>query len=241
MNNYIDTHIHFDLFENPIKIMDFYESNKIYAVFVTNLPEYFVKYSEFVLKYKYIKLGVGFHPGLTKTDKFNVAIFDKAIEKTKYIGEIGLDFAEKDKKLRDKQTTIFDLICKKSAGKILSIHTRKAETEIYNILKDNKVMYPILHWYSGSINTMEKLLELGCYFSVNRNMIKSQNGINILKNIPINRVLFETDAPFTTKTIDLKYIENSYLEIERVLNVKELKENIYENFKEILKKNKVRE
>ena len=43
---------------------------------------------------------------------------------------------------------------------------------------------------------LRRAVEMGCYFSVNGAMIKSQNGQNLIKSIPMNRLLVETDAPF---------------------------------------------
>ena len=44
MNKFIDSHIHFDLGENAFELLNYYERNKIYGIFVTNKPEYFLDY-----------------------------------------------------------------------------------------------------------------------------------------------------------------------------------------------------
>ena len=122
MNKFIDSHIHFDLGENAFELLNYYERNKIYGIFVTNKPEYFLDYFGKIKNYKYIKLAVGFHPGLARSDKFNSKFFRQALEKTKYVGEIGLDFYERQEEVRDQQRKIFDFVCKESINKILSIH-----------------------------------------------------------------------------------------------------------------------
>lgn len=56
----------------------------------------------------------------------------------------------------------------------------------------------IMHWYSGSISVMDEALSRGYYFSINHQMLNSANGRKIIGHIPLDRVLFESDAPFTT-------------------------------------------
>ena len=89
MNKFIDSHIHFDLGENAFELLNYYERNKIYGIFVTNKPEYFLDYFGKIKNYKYIKLAVGFHPGLARSDKFNSKFYNlenqnKKLKKSKY-------------------------------------------------------------------------------------------------------------------------------------------------------------
>ena len=58
---------------------------------------------------------------------------------------------------------------------------------------------PVLHWFTGSVRDAEKAIELGCWFSVNPNMCFTASGKNVINCIPFNRMLPETDAPFTQK------------------------------------------
>ena len=46
---------------------------------------------------------------------------------------------------------------------------------------------------------LEKAIELGCYFSINPGMLKTKSGMEVIKAIPIDHVLLETDAPFALK------------------------------------------
>ena len=45
-----------------------------------------------------------------------------------------------------------------------------------------------MYWYSGNEYWLSKLSELGCYFSVNANMLNSINGKKNIKSIPLGRV-----------------------------------------------------
>lgn len=55
----------------------------------------------------------------------------------------------------------------------------------------------ILHWFSGSVRQMELAAERGCFFSVNPPMTTSENGRKLISAFPSERILIETDGPFT--------------------------------------------
>ncbi len=46
---------------------------------------------------------------------------------------------------------------------------------------------------------MERAIEIGCYFSVNPRMLETKSGVEVIKKIPYDRMLLETDAPFVLK------------------------------------------
>ena len=97
------------------------------------------------------------------------------------------------------QKQIFERIifaCAEKENKILTIHSRKAEKEVISIIGDNFPGKVILHWYSGSLRELEIALSYGFYFSINSAMTQSKNGLNIIKNIPLDRLLLESDSPF---------------------------------------------
>ena len=54
----------------------------------------------------------------------------------------------------------------------------------------------ILHWYSGSLKQLERALEMGCYFSINEQMLMSANGLKVIRRIPVERMVLESDALF---------------------------------------------
>lgn len=55
----------------------------------------------------------------------------------------------------------------------------------------------VLHWFTGSKSDLKRAIDLGCYFSVNRSMLERESGVDLVKSIPLNRLLTETDGPFT--------------------------------------------
>jgi TatD DNase family protein len=76
------------------------------------------------------------------------------------------------------------------------VHSRRAETDTVGLLLDAGAT-AILHWYSGPLGQLERALQGGLYFSVNAAMLRSRNGQRIIAALPRERVVTETDAPYT--------------------------------------------
>ena len=83
--------------------------------------------------------------------------------------------------------------------KIISVHSRRAEKELFALLKEYNIKNVVFHWYSGPIDLIPDIIGEGYYFSINEAMTLSSNGKRIIAAIPRDRVLTETDAPFNEK------------------------------------------
>ena len=105
--------------------------------------------------------------------------------------------------------------------------------EVLNIIGDDFKFKPILHWFTGNTAELQEAVEKGFYFSVNGAMMASKRAVRLLDLIPKERVLIETDSPFT-------YLYGSYSNtLSRIKKfLKENKEgvDVWGNFKEILSK-----
>lgn len=194
-----DTHLHLDLFTNPTKVVKAIEIQKCYTIAVTNLPEVFFKTKELCSGYKYIRPAVGYHPELVYKFNSQLKLFIELLNETRYIGEVGLDNLRKSPDDFDSQKKIFEKIidaCSEKKNKILTIHSRRAEEEVISIIGNDFPGKVIMHWYSGSINNLAKALDCGFNFSINSAMINSAHGNNIIKYLPLENLLLESDSPF---------------------------------------------
>ncbi|WP_247880701.1 TatD family hydrolase [Brucella intermedia] len=78
------------------------------------------------------------------------------------------------------------------------IHSRRAATQVLDALEAHKgAGTPILHWFSGTKRELDRAVSMGCWFSVGPGMIQGQKGRDIVKMIPRDRLLTESDGPFT--------------------------------------------
>lgn len=195
----IDTHCHIDLYNKPEHILYECEKAGITVLAMTNLPSHFEMGYLHVLPYKKIRLALGMHPLYANSHEKEFALFLKNLSRTSYIGEIGLDFSRDGFATKDLQTRSFSKILGllSNQKKILSLHSRRAENEVLELLKSYKIEAAIFHWYSGPLSLVDKIAASGYYFSVNPAMIKSENGQKIIHRIPKDKILTETDGPFT--------------------------------------------
>ena len=121
----------------------------------------------------------------------------------------------------------------------MTVHSRRAEKEVISLIGNRFPGKVILHWYSGSISDLEKAVSYGFYFSVNSAMIQSQNGINIIKNIPNERLLLESDSPFigvNRESLIPVDLNSTIREIAKIKDSTEqnLKDKLKNNFKDLI-------
>lgn len=104
---------------------------------------------------------------------------------------------------------------------MISIHSVHADKNVLDILekydctKNNKC---ILHWFSGSLSQLRRAVEMECYFSINEMMMQSLNGRKLISNIPIDKVLVESDAPFINRISTPQQLEATILRVELYAN-----------------------
>lgn len=239
MMNLIDFHVHIDYYEDFYQIYDYYNSKEIYTLGVTNLPETYEKCINIFKKSKYVKFALGYNPQFAEIERFNKRKFDQYFDTTKYIGEVGLDFSKGYINHKSEQLEIFDYIACKSGkhNKILSVHSRNAEDDTIKILKKHQVKFAVFHWYTGKIEKIEEIINMGYYFSVNSKMLENKKGLSIIKNIPIDRLLIETDGPFTDfkrQRVTPDKLAEVYTLFKRVLHINDLDLVVFTNLKRLL-------
>lgn len=225
----IDTHCHFDILSDPAAFIERKEKQGDFVIGMTNLPSHFEVGFPFTTKYKHIRLALGFHPLLVHDNKKEWSKFLKNLDKTSYIGEIGLDFSKDGLPSKEVQIIMFRniLFALKDKKKIISVHSRKAESETLALLKEYNIKNVIFHWYTGSVKLIRDIIDSGYYMSVNEAMACSINGRKIISAIPPDRILTETDLPYNNNA-NLKVIY-SYLS-----SIGITKEQISTNFKKMI-------
>jgi TatD DNase family protein len=198
MSTFVDTHCHIDLYKAPEDIIALAERKKIYTIAVTNVPSVFLHTHRLATNCKYVRAALGLHPELVKTHQEEIELFQEYLPHTRYVGEIGLDYAVPDEKDHRNQRAILAKIaeCVDGEGqKVLTIHSRRAVSDVLAILRGTKAKM-ILHWFSGNGKECDQAIASGFYFSVNAAMLKSAAGRKLIERIPVNRILTETDGPF---------------------------------------------
>ena len=241
--NFIDTHFHLDLWNDPKTFVDEIEKNKIYTIAVTNTPSVFFHTYNLTENSKYIRPALGFHPELVYERKNELPVFLENLKKTRYIGEIGLDYSKQSDTNKKEQRGIFEKIitaCSEHNDKILTIHSRGSSKEILDIIGNNFPNRVIMHWYSGSIKELNRAIDYGFYFSVNSPMTKSERGEKIISSIPSDKILTESDGPFTkigNEKCSPLVIHEIVDRISNIIKTDTIscKKQIYDNFSSMLR------
>lgn len=194
----LDTHFHLDLCPNPVKMVQEIEAAKVYTVAVTNTPAVFPQTLSLARKTKYVRAAIGLHPQLALERESDLPLFRRYLSQTRYVGEVGLDYVTSVKSERRVQRRVFDSIlgdCHASGGKILTIHSRRAAADVVEAIGDSFPGAWILHWYSGSRRVLQRAVVAGAHFSVNAAMVESARSEALIREVPLNRILTESDGP----------------------------------------------
>lgn len=138
--------------------------------------------------------GVGSHPGLVRVNKaFDRDAFREALDATPLVGEVGLDGTSRVSMAAQISVLRSVLEELQQKPRLVSVHSSRAHFQVLRELHRTPVDGVILHWWTGSAELTEEAVRLGCYFSLPPAMMSS---VEVLKRLPINRVLPETDHPY---------------------------------------------
>ena len=244
---YIDCHTHLDFFEENIdKAIEDINKNKILTLANSMDIESYIKNKEYSKMSNFIKPCFGVHPWKAAEYKGSLEDLIPYIEESEFIGEIGLDYLwVEDKSTFHIQRKVFNFILEESIkrNKIINLHTKDAEEEIYNALKKFDYSKAIIHWYSGDIETLEKYIRLGCYFTISVDVGYSEKTNEVLRKIPMDKLLLETDGPTALEWVNGEYgypseIKRVYESVAEFKNIalNDLINIIENNFKRLFSK-----
>ena len=135
------------------------------------------------------------HAATTAADLAALAAHPRVIG----IGETGLDF-HYDHSPREVQKLVFraHIAASKACGLPLIIHAREADDEVARILREEAPPPGVLHCFSSGRALAEAALELGFYISIS-GIVTFRNAQDlraIVRDVPLDRLLVETDAPY---------------------------------------------
>ena len=194
-----DTHCHVDLYPDPAKVVAECDRAGIYTIAVTNAPTVFSATHEMVAKSRYVRAAVGLHPELVMSHANDLDKFWSALEQTRYVGEIGLDYVTQDQAIRARQRQVLAQILERCANygdKVLTLHSRRAAGDVIEAIGPAYPGRVILHWYAGTQRDLKRAVDYGFYFSINPHMASAQSSTRLIQKMPPDRVVLETDGPF---------------------------------------------
>jgi len=232
--NIFDTHAHYDdeaFNEDRFDLLSVMPENNVKYIINQGVD---IKSSldsiELSEKYSYIYAAVGIHPLDVKKMEDVSKISELAKhEKVVAIGEIGLDYYY-ETETKDLQLKYFksQLNLANELNLPVVIHDRDAHKDTLDTLKEIKGNnLGVIHCYSGSLEMAKELLKLGYSLGFDGPVTfnNAKTVIEVLKYIPLDRILIETDAPYLTPVPFRGKRNNSmYLTyiIEAIAKIKEI-------------------
>lgn len=242
----IDFHTHLDWYENKNQL--FFELEKFSGIIVASSVDLDSYKANLEIESKCQKSTCkiiptfGVHPENAEKYANQLWLLDDALNQSKIIGEIGMDFYWSKNVSKIAQEEVFRYIlnhCHKN-NKFCVIHTKGAEKEISKILLEYPNAKPIIHWYNGPENIYKDFLERGYFQTFGCETCRNPFLQHLLKITPKNLILAETDNPTAEPwlggwDISINFIEKIYQDLSNILEIpfSALKEQIYENAKGI--------
>lgn len=166
------------------------------------------------------------------------------------VGETGLDFYRNLSAI-DIQEQLFRehvrMACR--MDKPLIIHSRSANVETLRVLKDEELpgRKGVMHCFSGDLQDLQSFLDLGFYISVAGPVTypKSHALRELIKEIPRERLLLETDCPYLSPQAyrglrnEPAFVKSTYERVALILNIEpaalalQIQDNVFRLFPEL--------
>lgn len=198
----VDFHCHLDLYPDFERLVGECDSARVYTLAVTTTPRAWERNRDLCGPTSHVRAALGLHPHLMAEHWRELDLWERHLPETRYVGEVGLDAGPRHFRSFDRQKDVFRRVliaCAAAGGRTLSVHSVRAATAVLDMVEEH---FPrergtvVLHWFSGSLAEAKRAIALGCYFSINGEMLRNDRSIRIVSTLPQDRLLLETDGPF---------------------------------------------
>lgn len=199
----VDFHCHLDLYPDHEAAIARAEAAGVYTLTVTTTPKAWPRNQALTRDTHFVRAALGLHPQLVADRADELSLWERYLSETRYVGEVGLDAGPRYYRSLDLQKRIFRRVlecCAIAGGKVLTVHSVRAVTPVLDLIEEclpRDRGAAVLHWFTGSRSEAKRAAALGCFFSVNAAMTSSDRGRALIAELPLDRLLTETDGPFT--------------------------------------------
>lgn len=238
----IDTHAHIlkEYYEDLLEIIESIKDIKIISCGVDDDSN--KETLELISKYTNIYGAIGIHP--SEVSKGNsIKFIEDNIDSVVAIGEIGLDYYYPGDYELQKEIFIKQLDLAVKYNKAVIIHSRDSFLDTFEILKEYPTLKKTIHSFSYTYNEALKFIEIGCMLGVN-GVITFKNADSlreVVSLVDIKYLLSETDSPYLTP-VPYRGKRNDPSKVSLIVDkIAEIKGISYENVKDILMANAIRQ
>ncbi|WP_431793377.1 TatD family hydrolase [Bacillus altitudinis] len=252
-----DTHAHLNAEqynEDLEQVIERAKSEKVEKIVVVGFDRPTItRAMELIEAYDCMYAAIGWHPvdAIDMTDEDLAWIKELSQhEKVVAIGEMGLDYYW-DKSPKDVQKEVFrrQIALAKEVNLPIIIHNRDATEDVVTILKEEGAaeVGGIMHCFTGSLEIAKACMEMNFYISFGGPVTfkNAKKPKEVVKDIPSDRLLIETDCPYLTpapfrgkrnEPSYVKYIAEQIAEL-REISFEELAALTTENAKKVFRIN----
>lgn len=105
-------------------------------------------------------------------------------------------------------------------GLPMYFHSRAAEEDFLRIITENRHRYPsgVVHSFTGTKNELDALLKLDLYIGINGCSLKTEESCQIVKSIPLEKILLESDCPYCeirNSHASAKYVKTKFKKVKK--------------------------
>jgi TatD DNase family protein len=202
---WVDFHCHVDLYEDHAAVIAECDRERVATLAVTTTPKAWPRNRELAARSAHVRIALGLHPQLVADRENELPLFERYLPDARYVGEIGLDAGPRFYRSFPAQERVFERVlsaCAEQGGKILTVHSIRTTSKVLNHIERSLPQdrgRVVLHWFTGTAAEAKRAVALGCYFSINAEMLRSPKHRNLVGSLPLDRLVTETDGPFVER------------------------------------------
>ena len=205
-----DAHCHLDFMSNMEEVARDAAADGLHVLATTVTPQGYLRARDALAGLPNVGVAVGAHPWWVADGRLSTADVEAAAAlagTARLVGEVGMDFSPKHvpEGSKDVQRAAFRRICAAAAAgsdparpTVMSIHSVRSVAEVLDVLRATGCLERcrcVFHWFSGSSDELHAAVVAGCWFSVNPMMLRTRRGREYARQVPLRRLLTETDLP----------------------------------------------
>ena len=203
---YIDTHSHiyYDKYEDDLdEVINRAQDNNIKNIICVGVDLLSSKKSiKLAESYDLIYATAGYHPHESKDASSNYLNDLEQLLKHKKVvalGEIGLDYYYNHSQVETQLRVFTEQIdLAKGLDMPIIIHNRLADKDLYKTLNNSGIKKGVIHCFSSNLEFAEKIINLGLHISFTGLITFSDDTKEVIKEIPLEKIMIETDSPYLT-------------------------------------------
>lgn len=195
---YIDAHAHLDHYDDPREALQDIDERRIFTIANSMDPVSYERNLALAATSTFVLPTFGIHPKRACEHADRLAEYQPLVDQSPMLGELGLDFHwVKDAATYSGQIEVFEFLIKAAANqdKAVNLHTKGAEERVLDTLLAFGVQKAIIHWYSGPLDVLGRMIDEGYLFTIGVEVLYSEKIKEIARLIPTHQLLTETDNP----------------------------------------------